>query len=258
MLKYILIISISVILNQQTLFAANTSGGSDNDHALSASGGIASPSYSSAAFQNSAGLVYNTKNKFEMHASADSNMGSTRILPGLILGNGDAAFTAGVAHFFKAKANAFYYGGALGFQNRKYSIGVNGYNFISPLAAATVDVGFMFNPIDKTHLGLNVIGVSRGVDEIGVGVETPFSSSVQFITDATTDKKLSKFNFQPGIKAGDSDAGFTFSYGFGSKGSSQLTDGFTAGLHLMPGQTVSWEIYYRQLGYYFTSLSFAL
>lgn len=253
MFKNIIFLSLLSIFNYTFVNAA----GSDYEHALSASGGIASPSFSSAAFQNAAGLIYNTTNKFEFHAAANSGLSSGRILPGLIFGNGSAAVTAGLAHVFKSQANAIYYGGAIGLSN-KASIGVNGYNFMSPASASSLNAGILFDPLDKTHFGINVVGVSRGVDEIGLGVETSFNQSVQFVGDVTADKKISRFNFQPGIKAGDAGAGITLSYGFGSGSSMQLSDGFTAGVHLMPGQSVSWEIYYRQLGYYFTSLSFPL
>ncbi len=248
--------NICLFLFYLTRFAFATQ--SDNEHALSASGGIASPSFSSAAFQNSAGLVYNSTKKFELHAGTNSSLGNPRVLPGLIFGNGDFAMAAGLAYVFQSKATAIYYGGALALGGRKLSLGVNGFNFISPQTGATLDAGLMFDPFDKSHFGINVVGITSGIREIGFGLETPFSGSTQFVADATVDKSIKNFAIQPGIKAGDPLTAITLSYGFGGAVSRQLTDGFAAGLHLTPGQSVSWEIYYRQLGYYFTSLSFAL
>ena len=241
--------------------------GGEDEHQLSVSGGIASPSFSSAVFQNPAGLVYNSKFKGTAQATLND---FNNLYGGVLGGNGSFGAAGGVGHGFQSggSTSAFY---GLGVQSDslKIAVGLAGFTDLGG-GGSTFNAGVLLGPSEKLTLGLTAIGLNSSVREWGAGIAVRLSGVTGLILDSTVDSGLNNFAIQPGVIVGNEKAALTFSYGLGvannteqswstrlttSGYSRQLSGGFAAGGSLRIGSSASWQVYYNQLAKWYTAIS---
>lgn len=246
-------LALILILSGSSAFAK----GGDDERQLSVSGGIASPSFSSAVFQNPAGLTYNSKLRGTIQAKLNDPF---TLHGGILAGNGDFGAAAGLSHAFKKNddsTSAFY---GLGVGASKFALGVAGFTNLST-SDSHFNAGLMIGPTEPMTLGITAIGIDDGVNEWGLGFAYRFQGLSGFILDTTIDEDFDHVSFQPGIIVGNPKAALTISYGFSTEDhlhSHQLSDGLAVGGSLQLGSSVSWQLYYNQLAKYYTAVAIAI
>lgn len=235
----------------------------NGEHQLSVSGGIASPSFNSAVFQNPAGLVYNTK--FRATAQAALNDPVT-LNAGLLGGNGTFGVGAGLTHGFENEGhNSAFYGLGVEAKSLKLALGLAGFTDLEGGGASTTfNAGLLIGTDEKITLGLTAVGLNSSVREWGAGLSVRLEGLTALVLDSTANSEFKNFSLQPGIIVGSEKAALTLSYGFNASdtnltiASRQLSNGFAAGGSLKVTNSVSWQLYYNQLSKWYTAVSIDL
>jgi len=243
-----------VIFSTATSWASPRSG--EDVHTLSVSGGIAAPGYATAVFQNPAGLIYSGRFKLNIQGAlpADS-LSNPTVNAGLQAGGSWLGGTAGVSYFQGTTAvTSAFYGLAVMIPGIKTGLGFSGSTGISPTSGSSFRAGALFAPSQRFSLGVTALGLPNSISEWGVGVQVLPFNVLGVVLDSTVNSALSQYAFQPGLILGTPRFAFTASYGFGGS-SSQLSQGFTAGLSFKAGSHVTFQAYHSQLSRWFAGLS---
>jgi hypothetical protein len=245
----------TVILMSSTAFASSEKGG---DHMLSASAGIVEPSFATSVFQNPAGIAFIPSFQLGVQAGWSDSFNNPVYRGDVLYGDQSFGATAGVSdHPQRGSGETSAFGGiSLNIPGIKSEIGGAAFTGLSPSGGTSVNVGWIFVPNDKIHLGATVFGVGD-VNEYGGGLEVNLDTSFSLVVDATADKQLKTFNAQPGLLIKGGSAALSLSYGT-SPGSQQIDQGFSAGASVFLGNTVTWEAYYNHLAKFYTALSIKL
>lgn len=256
LLRNLAILSISI-----TCLAPARASERSSRHDLSVSAGIASPSATSAVYQNAAGLGFNTRTRVEAHSGfGDDDFSSHAIGAGVTTGNGGFGAAAGVTHFSGTPAtSAAFYG--LGIQSRAVALGVAGFTSLSSGGGSSFNAGILIGPMEKTRFGITVMDFTRSSREFGFGLSHDLDTTFSIVADAAMDSDFNDLALQPGLIARGNGAALTVSYGFnasGRGGTYQVADGFTVGGSLSLSQRVSLQLYHKQLYRYYAELVFAL
>ena len=232
------------------------------DHTISIAGGISAPSATSATYQNPAGLVFTQEASVDFHlVSSDDNFSNVTGGAGIYLGNKTIAADIGLDHAFTGGANTAFYGLGFYVPGMKTAIGGQGFTGLSG-GGSTFNVGLLIGAFDSTAIGVTCIGVNNSSREFGVGVSLDIGSSIQLAVDGSLNNNLGSPWIQPGLALSTGQAAITVGYGFelgsGGSGSSQITDGVSAGLTLKVGSKTKFSAYYKQIEQFFFGLTIAL
>ncbi len=227
-------------------------------HALSGAAGIAEPSFSTAVFQNPAGIKNTPSFQLNGQGGWDSSFNNPVYRGGFLYGSERYGVAAGISHSPTGNTStSAFVGLAAEIAPLKTTLGLAGYTGISPSGGSTLNIGVLINPQESFQLGFTAMGINSGINEWGGGIRIRIERSFSLIADVATDSRFSRFNFQPGLMIASESAGLTLSYGT-SPGSLQIRNGFTAGASIQIVKTVTWEAYYNQVSQIFTSISIKL
>ena len=145
-------------------------GASDRDgyHDLSVSAGIANPSYSTATFQNPAGI----KNTPGIQLNGEGGWNSTFKDPtyraGLLYGGKTFGFAGGMSTSPSGSGtSSAYFGVAAEIPQLKTVIGASGFTGLSPAGGTIYNAGVLFSPQDQYHFGFTAMSVNNGIQEWG-------------------------------------------------------------------------------------------
>jgi hypothetical protein len=228
---------------------------------VSVAGGIAMPSYSTATYQNGAGLAYNPGTNFQIQGgSTDSNFENQIFRAGLAYGNGTIGIAAGGSYGNPSGNSGAYYGLAFGIQSLRTVIGFSGSMGLSPSSDPGVNAGMLIYPSQAFNFGFTAMGLtnSGGIQEIGAGIGLHLGPGVSLVVDTAFGSDFSFRTIQPGLKVGNTNASLTVSYGSGD-GSQQLSNNeFAAGASIKIGNKINWELYYNRFATYYTGFSFPI
>lgn len=230
----------------------------ENSYALSGAGGIASPSYSMAVFQNPAGISYIPKFNINFSGGANSSFQNPIIGGGLMYGGGNWGIVGGLQDAVTPGTQSLYFGLAGEITAIKTSLGVSGTYGINPSGGLNLNAGILITPVDKFRLGFTAFGLNNSISELGAGLNINLSQAFSFMVDASSNTSLSNINFCPGLTVADQNIGATLGYGFGNASSLQIMTGFSAGAFAALGKTVKLELYYNRLQTLFGSLTIHL
>lgn len=230
----------------------------DMMYPLAASGGVVAPSARTAVFQNPAGISFVDGLNLNGQTGFNSSFGTPIYRGGLMYGNGMMGLTGGVSLAPTANITSAYFGGGFGIASIKTRVGVSGSVGISPSGSSQVNAGLMFGPFDKLNFGFTAFGLDSSITELGGGMSLDFGPGAKIVVDATSDRSFGSFNFKPSLLLFTPQLGVTFGYGFGNGGSTQIIDGFNAGVFVMLAKKVNLEVYYNELAPFYASVAFKI
>ncbi len=231
--------------------------GSDHLQLVTTSGGIVSSSWTTAVFENPAGLPGNSGFRLTGQGGSDSSFDHPFAAGGILLGNKNFGAAAGARQTFEKNRNSTsaFYGLGIRSTGLRASLGAAGTTKITPDKGSSFNAGVKLEPLRQIQLGVTAFGIDGGVDEWGAGIGIGFGNDAMIVVDATANKDLKELAFQPGVTVAEGNAALTLSYGF-KEGSQQLSKGFSAGGGLMFGKSTLFQVYYNHLAKYYATLSF--
>lgn len=223
------------------------SGKEEAMYALSASGGIVSPSYSNSVFQNPAAISRIPRLNINAFGNADSSLGNPTLGGGLMYGGGVYGIAAGFSTATAASTSQAYFGLGAEITSIKTAFGVSGTYGISPSGGTNFNAGILISPSDRFRLGFTALGLSNSITELGGGMAFWLNPAASLLVDVSTDRSFGNINFKPGFMIVDQNLGATISYGFGTASSIEISTGFSAGAFASLGKTVKLEVYYNMI-----------
>ena len=230
------------------------------DHELSVAAGIASPSETSSVFQNPAGLVFENKTAVSLMTAFPTNSLTYPILEGgIYTGNGNLGASLGIEKPTVAgNSSSLYYGFGFLIPNISSSFGISGTTSFN--GGSAFNLGALFGTFEKFRVGATVRDFTSSGREWGIGMNYDFSTDASFVLDASLDNSFGNPWLEPALVLRASSAAFTLGYGFAvtsgnSYYSSQIADGFAAGLSIKFSQNLNFQAYYQQLSHYLFELT---
>ncbi len=236
-----------------------------SSHELSVGAGMASPSETSALFENPAGLVYNSRIQFQgFGSSGNSSFNPLTAGAGIFLGNGmvggainATALTNNIGNTLSLQAGlAASIGGRI-------ALGIEG-SFLTSNSSAInqfdTNVGVIFNSHHDLRFGFAALGVVGGVDGYGAGIAYDLNSNATLAFDASTDSGLNTIGGKPALMIHLNPIQLTGGYAFTIKNAvaSPLISGASVGVGINLSDKFKLQGYYNQLANYFFGLKVAL
>jgi len=236
--------------------------GSEEDHTVTVSGGIAQPSGATSVFENPAGLAFNSRFRLTAQAMLDS---PPTLRGGVLMGNGNVGGTAGITRRTDSSNHSdAFLGMGIQVPALRFTLGVAAFADVNSVSSPSFNIGALIDSGQALTLGVVARSVDNGVGEWGAGLRYKYSGQTYFVLDSTVDSDFGSLALQPGLMLSASPAALTFSYGFGSSQrssrlhSQQLHEGFSAGASLKLGSTTQCQLYYHHLAELYTAVSFGL
>ena len=235
---------------------SNAASNNEDAHLISVGAGIASPSVTSAIWENPAGLVYNQEFKLlGFGYTENSSVGITDGGGGLFLGNGSiggglkvetsggsSTLTAGIGFDVNAINTAF--GAACG-----SSLG-------STISITCSDFGLIYNPAGPTRFGFDILTSGNAI--LGAGLAHDITSDATIDLDAGIPTSGGGLTLKPGVAVHSTVVQVAVGYGFNvsssSGGAGNIRTGFAAGLGINLSKTFHAQAYYDQIHNYFFGL----
>lgn len=239
---------------------------------VSVAGGIVSPSYSTAVFENPAAVIFIPKLNGFLQGMLDFSSTPAVGRAGLGYGSGSAGVIAGGSYSPTAGGFSSFYGAGLDIPKLKTSFGMSGWSKISgaptsgPVGTVhynnatlnnttILNAGALFSLNQTLNVGFTVIGFSTNAMEMGGGLEYQFGPSFSVVLDAAVSNTFQILGFEPGIKIGNEFGMLSASYGL-SSGSVQLHNGTgMLGVGFRVGNQKELQVYYNRFSTIFVSLS---
>lgn len=230
-------------------------------HDLSVSAGFASPSSSTAIFQNPAGLLWNYRTSVDLAASSSSSsFQSPTLAGGIFSGNGSLGGGLLLKHSTATSGTNLIDGGfAINLGPSAFGLGAT----INPSTSTlSLNAGALIASSNSFRLGATVNSLTSSDREFGIGLSYDNTSSLALVTDATLNSSFGSLCLMPGILFRGSSASFTVAYGFSANSSNastrEISDGFTAGLAYQFASEMHLSSYYKQINEFYVELSIGL
>ncbi len=231
-------------------------------HSLSTAHGISAPSYNTSVFTNPAGLTYNEHSRISAFAENSAvKVDHPTAGAGLLTGDGKFGGTLGLKQTTSSPAqSSLFYGGGYYVSDLKVAFGVSGLTALNGGGGTTLNGGILLFPRGDLKFGYTAFDFTGGVLAHGFGVAFDIERTLTLAGDLIYVPHGKDFYFRPGLRWGSSNIYATVSYNF-RRGSSlggigSTADGPSLGLGLYFSQSVSWQIYYKQINTLFTGLTF--
>lgn len=207
---------------------------------LSVSGGISTPSWSTAAIQNPAVLIRIPQLQTTAQLGWDRSFNQGSYQGGIAYGNRNVGFSVG----YNVSSRQMYSGLAFGVKGA--SVGLSTLSSINGSSMSQFKAGVLISPSDEWSFGFTSHAFNTSAPEWGLGTRLRITRFISGVIDVSSRCSLSDFQAQPGLLFGNDSLSFTVSYGTGP-GSLQLSSGFAAGGSFILGPNLHWQVYYNQL-----------
>lgn len=246
----------------------------ERQYTLGTAYGIAAPAFSTATWQNPAGLIYNERLKLLFAgASSTSSFSSVGLGGSLLMGNGLVGGAIGFQTFNDQVSG----GNSLGLLNvglaayvPKFDLALGftgayrlfGNSYAGHWGSGTwgLDFGLLFSPRGTFRVGITAYDLLSSTRALGAGVGFELSPWALLAVDATTLTSLRGIAIKPALTINLYDFNLTAGYGLGIETSSTPWTplGASFGLAFWVGSHLNLQFYFNELSYLYAGLSLIL
>ena len=230
---------------------------------LSAAAGIVEPAFSTAVFQNPAGLTRDSGLWLSAQSGFSDSFKDPVILGEILYGSHSYGAAGGLTRSTQGSGStSAFYGLGVHVEGIRTSFGVAGTTPVSPSGSTTFNAGLRSELGSQTALAVSAYNIGSGPAAFGGGLSYAIDSGFRVLSDLSCNKSFRGWEVQPGVLVGSINAALTVSYGF-SLDSTQgrsgvLSNGLAVGGSFSIARSANLQIYYQQLSKYYAAFSWSL